>query len=513
MESYYRPTSTGVSDLQPVAKAAELATSGSHLVGRLSAPHPLTQSSVSLLAEDDMRTDEQQMQQSSLGEVPRQHEPQYQQLQESTNSVILAPTPQPSSSSAHLDLAGTLQQAVLQQEQQTGLQFLQQPPPLDPQAYAQQVLRNQDLLLAQAGSLLEPAFEPSHDNIPMSQSSTPTPYQPYITPPMSSFAQFQQGHAAAGMQYDMQTSGDLDMPEARPADGQPQQLQQHGSGSALNGNAYLQGGLADNRPSHPGSLDFTTLRGPGSSAHALATGAIKEEQFDGLLTSPYASSSFSTMSSFPFSSTIGTNTGTSVTSGSRSRATSLSKSTSAARSRAPSYSSVGNPYSSAAPDAQELEHILGGLTTLPSPINEDDDDYFDSFYENQSTTAMFGDACYPSVKGNSPHDANPTPAKEKDKDALEPELADRFQQVFENWLPIVCSDVEATDKRGEKIHQPLMAKRMAKLDEEHAFRPFKFRIQPFTIAFQDACKEAGMSEADSVIKHVSILDSSHSLRS
>ena len=43
--------------------------------------------------------------------------------------------------------------------------------------------------------------------------------------------------------------------------------------------------------------------------------------------------------------------------------------------------------------------------------------------------------------------------------------------------------VEATDAKGEPIHQTLMAKKMQRLDESPDFRPFKFRIQAFTNAF------------------------------
>lgn len=43
--------------------------------------------------------------------------------------------------------------------------------------------------------------------------------------------------------------------------------------------------------------------------------------------------------------------------------------------------------------------------------------------------------------------------------------------------------VEATDSKGEAIHQTLMAKKMARLDELPDFRPFKFRIQAFTNGF------------------------------
>ena len=43
--------------------------------------------------------------------------------------------------------------------------------------------------------------------------------------------------------------------------------------------------------------------------------------------------------------------------------------------------------------------------------------------------------------------------------------------------------VDATDAKGEQIHQTLMAKKMQRLDESPDFRPFKFRIQAFTNSF------------------------------
>jgi hypothetical protein len=48
---------------------------------------------------------------------------------------------------------------------------------------------------------------------------------------------------------------------------------------------------------------------------------------------------------------------------------------------------------------------------------------------------------------------------------------------------IISRLVDATDSKGEPIHQTLMAKKMQKLDESPDFRPFKFRIQAFTLAF------------------------------
>lgn len=48
---------------------------------------------------------------------------------------------------------------------------------------------------------------------------------------------------------------------------------------------------------------------------------------------------------------------------------------------------------------------------------------------------------------------------------------------------VMIFTVEATDSKGEPIHQTLMAKKMQRLDESPDFRPFKFRIQAFTLAF------------------------------
>lgn len=54
--------------------------------------------------------------------------------------------------------------------------------------------------------------------------------------------------------------------------------------------------------------------------------------------------------------------------------------------------------------------------------------------------------------------------------------------------------VDATDSKGEPIHQTLMAKKMQRLDESPEFRPFKFRIQAFTNAFlEEASIVAGVN--------------------
>jgi hypothetical protein len=45
--------------------------------------------------------------------------------------------------------------------------------------------------------------------------------------------------------------------------------------------------------------------------------------------------------------------------------------------------------------------------------------------------------------------------------------------------------VDASDSKGDPIHQTLMAKKMQRLDESPDFRPFRFRIAAFTNSFLD----------------------------
>ena len=63
--------------------------------------------------------------------------------------------------------------------------------------------------------------------------------------------------------------------------------------------------------------------------------------------------------------------------------------------------------------------------------------------------------------------------------------------------------VDATDAKGEPIHQRLMAKKMQRLDESLDFRPFKFRIQAFTMAF--------LEEVSRAFRLISVLIIVHSL--
>lgn len=63
--------------------------------------------------------------------------------------------------------------------------------------------------------------------------------------------------------------------------------------------------------------------------------------------------------------------------------------------------------------------------------------------------------------------------------------------------------MDATDSKGDPIHQTLMAKKMEKLDASGDFRPFKFRIQAFTSAFQEKLAET-IDDADVPLKKIRV---------
>ena len=462
VETHYRPGASGISDAMPATKAADLAASGSHRVGRLTLGSLSMSTITGITANEGMVSqhaypDHQQQTEShelfeTAARTPLASPADDEQHQH--QPAILAPTPQHALAMAaqvNTSLESAIQHAPQLQQHQ------QQSQPMDPQKYAQQALRNQQIQLAMqqqavvAAQAAAAGIQSSHIDLVTSQSNTPIPFysqsdsltaaSAYNTPPLRELSQFTTQYL------------DVDMSASKIVDHQVPSALASETMSTLKKQAA--------RPSLS-ELDFTTMR------------SGKEEEM--LLTSPFASSQASA-SSFPFTSNSGTGT-----SGSRSRATSISRNTSAPRSRAPSTSSISQAF--APEDAHEIENILGSLTTLPSPINEDDDD--DLFYDNQQS--------------GSNENGGPLAFK---KDIIAPELVAAYNDIFHQWITRICSDLEAVDRKGEKIHQPLMAKKMAKMDEERLFRPFKFRIQPFTNSFQDACRDLGMSEQDVAPKLVS----------
>ncbi|GAA94462.1 uncharacterized protein L969DRAFT_55287 [Mixia osmundae IAM 14324] len=84
------------------------------------------------------------------------------------------------------------------------------------------------------------------------------------------------------------------------------------------------------------------------------------------------------------------------------------------------------------------------------------------------------------------------------------ELKRKLDAIFEHWLQGICDDLDAKDEKGDNIHQPLMLKKLQKIDESGDYRPFKFRIQAFTSSFSRAVYDAGLSEADCPMKTIKV---------
>ncbi|KZV97061.1 hypothetical protein EXIGLDRAFT_747318 [Exidia glandulosa HHB12029] len=77
---------------------------------------------------------------------------------------------------------------------------------------------------------------------------------------------------------------------------------------------------------------------------------------------------------------------------------------------------------------------------------------------------------------------------------MPPELRQTIDEIFFSFLDGVCSNLDATDPKGEPIHQTLMAKKMQRLDESPDYRPFRFRIQAFTNGFLETLSNRGYPE-------------------
>lgn len=76
------------------------------------------------------------------------------------------------------------------------------------------------------------------------------------------------------------------------------------------------------------------------------------------------------------------------------------------------------------------------------------------------------------------------------------------ERIFFEFLNNTCSNLDATDTKGEPIHQTLMAKKMQRLDESPDYRPFKFRIQAFTNAFLEELARQGYPEEKIPMKKI-----------
>ncbi|KAF9436737.1 hypothetical protein BGZ76_003094 [Entomortierella beljakovae] len=113
---------------------------------------------------------------------------------------------------------------------------------------------------------------------------------------------------------------------------------------------------------------------------------------------------------------------------------------------------------------------------------------------NQNTTSISSSSSSSIIGGGGSRQSRGEGPRTHLHAPLEPEVVSKLDGLFFKFLQKICSDLRACDSRGDQIHQPLMAKKMQRLDASTNFRPFKFRIQAFTNAFQESLIEYGLTE-------------------
>ncbi|CAA7271555.1 unnamed protein product [Cyclocybe aegerita] len=138
--------------------------------------------------------------------------------------------------------------------------------------------------------------------------------------------------------------------------------------------------------------------------------------------------------------------------------------------------------------------IQGGSappTAHNSPSDDEDDDE-----ESDSDESVVGKTITHQSSGDRPSTSSSAAAE------MPPEYRADVDRIFFMFLNKLCSNLDATDAKGEQIHQTLMAKKMQRLDESPDFRPFKFRILAFTNAFMEELGKQGYPEDKIPMKKV-----------
>ncbi|KAG0300938.1 hypothetical protein BGZ97_003013 [Linnemannia gamsii] len=109
-------------------------------------------------------------------------------------------------------------------------------------------------------------------------------------------------------------------------------------------------------------------------------------------------------------------------------------------------------------------------------------------------TSYIGAGSSKASSGNTSRGEGATGSRTQFHAPLEPEVVARLDELFFKFLQRICSDLNVCDSKGDPIHQPLMAKKMQRLEASTDFRPFKFRIQAFTNAFHESLVREGLTE-------------------
>ncbi|KAH0583735.1 hypothetical protein H2248_009340 [Termitomyces sp. 'cryptogamus'] len=175
-------------------------------------------------------------------------------------------------------------------------------------------------------------------------------------------------------------------------------------------------------------------------------------------------------------------------------------------------------------------NTLGSRTSIKIPSQVNPSSWFSnseppgSGSSLSSTSSAISDRLphsVPSTSQNSPAEDNEDEDEEDDETAsknihqssdspvnlstgsdVPQEYRSDVDRIFFEFLNRICSNLDATDAKGEPIHQRLMAKKMQRLDESLDFRPFKFRIQAFTMAFLEELASRGYPEEKIPMKKI-----------
>ncbi|KAF9454647.1 hypothetical protein P691DRAFT_806814 [Macrolepiota fuliginosa MF-IS2] len=168
---------------------------------------------------------------------------------------------------------------------------------------------------------------------------------------------------------------------------------------------------------------------------------------------------------------------------------------------------------SASPSTSDVSSTMAGAaanTTRSSPTDPDEND------DDHDSDASDGQ--YRTSNKKTSGDSHGPGASSSD---VPIEYRAEVDRIFFEYLNKICSNrmcsapratavtlssllflVDATDSKGEPIHQTLMAKKMQRLDESPDFRPFKFRIQAFTLAFLEELARQGYPEEKIPMKKI-----------
>ncbi|EIW85102.1 hypothetical protein CONPUDRAFT_79784 [Coniophora puteana RWD-64-598 SS2] len=155
-----------------------------------------------------------------------------------------------------------------------------------------------------------------------------------------------------------------------------------------------------------------------------------------------------------------------------------------------SYSPVSSPDSEGDNDSEAGDHSHS-LSPDPSDAN-----YRGASGNSQTSSrqgnSLVGRQSMENLSGSTAAHSNDVPQ----------EYRQEVDRIFFEFLIKTCSNLDATDAKGEPIHQTLMAKKMQRLDESPDFRPFKFRIQAFTNAFLEELARQGYPEEKIPMKKI-----------